>query len=206
MNAQSMRKSRRAFCRRNKSQRGAGLGNSYTFGAPVGEVANYRASVVPMSSCGDASRPGFLSGMTPKGLPGLSGGRRRDEVAYLNDTSAVDYPDAAPSENTQMGGRYTTGFEVTGPGIPLATHTSIPCDVSTQNPLNQGYDIKSLVTSTGAQSLSPAPLKGGKRKGSRKSRKGSRKSRKGSRKSRKGSRKSRKGSRKSRKGSRKSRK
>jgi len=202
-----MRKSRRAFCRRNKSQRGAGLGNSYTFGAPVGEVANYRASVVPMSSCGDASRPGFLSGMTPKGLPGLSGGRRRDEVAYLNDTSAVDYPDAAPSENIQMGGRYTTGFEVTGPGIPLATHTSIPCDVSTQNPLNQGYDIKSLVTSTGAQSLSPAPLKGGKRKGPRKSRKTTRKAKKSSRKgSRKGSRKSRKGSRKSRKGRKASRK
>lgn len=203
MNFQSMRKSRRASCRRNKSQRGAGLGNSYSFGAPVGEVANYRASVVPISSCGDTSRPGFLSGMTPKGLPGLSGGRRRDDVAYLNDTTEVDYPDAAPSNMNQMGGRYTTGFEVTGPGIPLATHTSIPCDVSTQNPLNQGYDIKSLVTSTGAQSLSPAPLKGGKRKSRKASRKAKKSSRKGSRKSRKGSRK---GSHKSRKGARNSRK
>lgn len=203
MNAQSMRKNRRrAFCRRNKSMRGGGLGNSYSFGPAVGEVANYRASVVPMSSCGDASRPGFLSGITPKGLPGLSGGRRRNDVEYLTDTTAVDYPDAMTTN--QMGGRYTTGFEVTGPGIPLATHTSIPCDVATQNPLNQGYDIKSLVTSTGAQSLSPAPLKGGKRK-SRKTRK-LRKSKKAMRKSRKGSRKSRKGSRKSRKGRKGSRK
>lgn len=196
MNANAQRKSRRERCRRNKSQRGAGLGNSYSFGPAVGEVNNFRASVVPYSSCGDSSaRPGFLNASTPTGLPGLSGGRRRDEVVDLMDSTMVDYPDAASPEN-QMGGRYTTDFEVTGPGIPLANHPSIPNNVATQNPLNQGYDIRSLVTSTGAQAALPAPLKGGKRK-TRKTRKSKSKSKK-TRKSRK-SKKSKKASRKQRK-------
>lgn len=106
-----------------RGQRGGGLGQSYTFGAPIVAGLGNAAEVVPMSSCGAAARPGMIA--TPStglGLPGLAGGARR--------------------ARTQKGGRYS--FDLSAPvagGTPWGTGIpqvmKIPCEGSVPNPLNQ---------------------------------------------------------------------
>ena len=187
--------------------RGGGLGNTYTFGAPI--VANLDAgqTVVPQSSCMAADRFGTVPvPTTGLGLPGMSGGRRR--------------------ALRQRGGRYSFDLSAPAPGAAapwaggIPPVMRIPCESSstTANVLNAvqkggvggidsafyaaptaGYTNtpSTWVGSTGAPSLlqtpyeartmNPACLKtGGARRGNRTSRKGrkGRKGRKASRKSR----------------------
>lgn len=104
-------------------QQGGGLGQSYTFGAPIVAGLGNAAEVVPFSSCMATPRPGEVSlPLKGLGLPGLSGGGKR---------------------RRQRGGRYTFDLsqQIT-PGAPWAggipQAVRIPCEGNTPNPLNPG--------------------------------------------------------------------
>jgi hypothetical protein len=63
-----------------KRQRGGNLGQSYAFGGPItpGAPIGNTAEVLPMSSCMATQRFGEISyPTTGLGLPGMSGGKRR---------------------------------------------------------------------------------------------------------------------------------
>jgi hypothetical protein len=126
------RRSKKSYTRRARSrsrratQRGGGLGQSYSFGAPIVPGLGNAAEVVPMSSCLAATRPGMVAApSTGLGLPGLAGGGRRRRART----------------RTQKGGRYSfdlstpvAGGAPWGTGIPQVMR--IPCEGSTHNPLN----------------------------------------------------------------------
>ncbi len=127
-----MRSNRRTRNRKSRSQRGGGLGNSYTFGAPIVPGLGNSAEVIPFSSCLATQRFGTVPTPTSGlGLPGLSGGarRRRDKKTR--------------KQRKQRGGRYSFDLsqQIT-PGAPWAGGipqvVRIPCEGSTPNPLNPG--------------------------------------------------------------------
>lgn len=111
--------------RKTKKQRGGG----YSFGPAItaGTVNNYGQAVVPYAKytpdCVAAAKSDTLGYSGPRGLPGLSGGRRRLR---------------------QSGGRYgfvsADGAAISGPPSMggLAPMSRIPCESSTPNPLNPG--------------------------------------------------------------------
>jgi len=178
-----------------RRQRGGNLGNIVTFGGPItpGAPIGNTAEVIPQSSCLATPRFGEISfPTTGLGLPGMSGGRRK-----------------------QRGGRYSFDLSAPAPGAaaPWAGGPPpvmrIPCEAAIHNPLNPvqmggvggidsafyaaptaGYTNtpSSWVGSTGAPSLLQTPYEarttppvcfktgGGRRKVSRKNkRKASRK-------------------------------
>ncbi len=70
---------RRAKCKRNRKQMGGAIGGVVTFApASVGTLINNPLAVGSSSSCLAAPRPGLLSGVASNGLPGMSGGRRKN--------------------------------------------------------------------------------------------------------------------------------
>ena len=98
--------------RRSRKQGGGGLGNGYTFGAPIVNGLGQSAQVIPTSSCmATPDRFGMVSSpMGSQGLPGFKGGAR---------------------SRKQRGGRYT--FDLSAPvgsgpmgGIPPVVR--IPCN------------------------------------------------------------------------------
>ena len=128
----------RKGCRRNRRQLGGNTGQSYTLGEPlVAGNPGLGAVVLPFSSCGNAVAPGYLQGVTPRGLPGFAGGRR--------------------SRKRQQGGVYAAGAPVvTGAGsIAYLPRVYSGCGegaFATQNSLNQH----------GASTLTAPPaMKGG---------------------------------------------
>ena len=138
---------RRNSTRRNRKQRGAGW--AFT-GATIPGVNNYGQVNTPIGDCRAATPPGFISApYEMKGLPGMSGGRRRTR------------------RTRQSGGRYT--FDLANPapdaaapwagGIPPVQR--IACEGSTPNPLNMGPHTPS--TAPPAPSGTDFFLKGGKR-------------------------------------------
>jgi hypothetical protein len=111
---------------RTRRYRGGGLGNGYTFGAPIVSNLDAGQTVVPQSSCMAEVRPGYISNPgTASGLPGMGGGGKRSKRT-----------------KRQRGGRY--GFDLSasanfggtpwGSGIPQVM--SIPCESARANPLN----------------------------------------------------------------------
>ena len=113
---------RRAKCKRN--QRGGSLGNTYGFTPSSyggsGTIAN-PLTWSTSSSCVGEARPGFMAaGFTgAKGLPGMSGGKRRN----------------ASKLKKQSGGRYGfDGSNLTGVGAPWgsarASVEHVPCEAS----------------------------------------------------------------------------
>jgi hypothetical protein len=108
-----------------KRQRGGNLGQSYAFGGPItpGAPIGNTAEVLPMSSCMATQRFGEISyPTTGLGLPGMSGGKRRQEGGrYSFDLSAPVPAAAAPWAG----------------GPPPVMR--IPCEssITTANPLNQ---------------------------------------------------------------------
>ncbi len=130
--------------RKTKRMRGGGLGNSYSFGAPIVAGLGNSAEVVPMSSCLAATRPGMVSTPTSGlGLPGLSGGARRRRRG---------------TRRLQRGGRYS--FDLSAPvagGTPWGTGIPpvmrIPCEAATPNPLNHGAMRGGAATGLGGSSL-----------------------------------------------------
>lgn len=187
--------------------RGGGLGNGYTFGAPIIGGIDAGQTVVPQSSCMAEVRPGYISNPgTSSGLPGMGGGGKRRRGTRGKRTKR------------QRGGRYgfdlsaaaTFGGTPSTSGIPQVM--AIPCESARANPLNAvqmggvggidsafyaaptaGYSNmpSTWVGATGAPSLlqtpydartlNPACLKtGGGRRGSRRRRsRGHKKSRRG---------------------------
>jgi len=117
--------SSRSSCKRN--QHGGGLGSSYEFKVPsfAPSVQNPIA-MHTVSSCGTVPITP-LTNTGPKGLPGMSGGRRKGK-----------------SRKVQRGGRY--GFGVAdgiggtpwGTGIASAVH--IPCEASRQPHVSSDAD------------------------------------------------------------------
>lgn len=131
---------RRSRCKRNNSQAGGGLGGVVEFKAdPLGPTVNNTLAWTKGSSCLDAtaSRPGFLSGgVTPQGLPGMSGGKRSGLRRRGRKGSRKGSRKASRKNYVQSGGRY--GFDagsaaVIG-GTPstsgYAPVSSIPCEAS----------------------------------------------------------------------------
>ena len=105
----SYKKSRTS--RRNRKQGGGGLGNGYTFGAPIVAGLGQSAEVIPTSSCmATADRFGMVSPpMGSQGLPGFKGGAR---------------------SRKQRGGRYTFDLSDTvgrGPMGGISSAVRIPC-------------------------------------------------------------------------------
>ena len=113
--ARSRRLSRRRGCRRNRFQRGGGLGQSYGFAGsvdPTNPGLGNAAQVVPFSSCQNATSPGYLSTYSKVGLPGFAGGSRRHRR----------------NRKRMNGGTYTHGFEVVSPNqIALTTNNYSGC-------------------------------------------------------------------------------
>jgi hypothetical protein len=130
--------------RKTKRMRGGGLGQSYSFGAPIVPGLGNSAEVVPMSSCLAATRPGMVSTPTSGlGLPGLSGGARRRRRG---------------TRRLQRGGRYS--FDLSAPvagGTPWGTGIPpvmrIPCEAATPNPLNHSAMRGGAAGGLGASSL-----------------------------------------------------
>jgi len=111
-----------------KRYRGGGLGQSYTFGAPIIAGTDAGQTVVPQSSCMAEVRPGTI--MNPgvgSGLPGMGGGGRRKKQTR---------------RRYQRGGRYgfDLGSSATFGGLPgtsgIPQVMSIPCESARVNPLN----------------------------------------------------------------------
>jgi len=105
----SYKKSRTS--RRSRKQGGGGLGNGYTFGAPIVAGLGQSAEVIPTSSCmATADRFGMISSpMGSQGLPGFKGGAR---------------------SRKQRGGRYTFDLSDTvgrGPMGGISSAVRIPC-------------------------------------------------------------------------------
>lgn len=125
-----MKTSRKSKCKRN--QLGGGLGNSITF-APGSPLVNNDLSWKSTSSCLAQERFGFLpNGYTgPKGLPGMSGGRRKRRSLRRHSKSKKHHS----RRRVQKGGRYSMGqFDGVGMGTPwgsgLAPTIPIPCEAS----------------------------------------------------------------------------
>ena len=133
--------------RRSRKQYGGGW--AFT-GATLPGVNNYGQINTPIGDCRATSPPGFISPpYAQKGLPGLSGGKRR----------------------TMKGGRY--GFDLANPvpgaaapwagGIPPVQR--IACEGSTPNPLNPGPHTPSTAPpAPSGNSFLTFPLSGGRRK------------------------------------------
>ena len=75
-----MPNTRRRSCKRNNKQYGGGLGGISTFSPPsFGHLVNSPMASGVGSSCLAEPRPGFITGYTPQGLPGMAqaGGSRK---------------------------------------------------------------------------------------------------------------------------------
>lgn len=96
---------------RTNTQNGGGLGNSYTFGAPIIPGIDAGQTVVPQSSCMATTPPGFIA--NPRmgaGLPGMGGGGRRRGTRRGRGRRG-----AGRSRRRQRGGRYS--FDLTDSSI-----------------------------------------------------------------------------------------
>lgn len=112
-----MKTSRKSRCKRN--QTGGGLGGVVQF-SPGSPLINNDLSWKAGSSCLAEQRFGFLpNGYTgPKGLPGMSGGRRLENPRKKSKRSRR----LSRRNNIQTGGRYSMGeFDGVGMGTPYTS-------------------------------------------------------------------------------------
>lgn len=136
------RKVRKSF--RHSKKRGAGysVGPEYV---SAGNLVNNRYPG-PNDCAGVPTRFG-LANVTPRGLPGLSGGKRRGRKAI-------------------RGGRYASTFQELSPnGVGMSSYTtvgSIPCERGTTNSLNPNPNgIQSMTTlpkMSGGANIAPASV------------------------------------------------
>jgi hypothetical protein len=137
-----MRKSRS-----NKKQAGGGLGAGWGFQPSTqDQIISNPIVATPIGNCREVApsmRPGFLvGGVTPRGLPGMSGGKRKNRKSKKVNRKASRKSKKATRKASrkynQLGGRY--GFDadiasVIG-GTPstsgYAPISSIPCEASRQ--------------------------------------------------------------------------
>jgi len=150
----------------NRRSRKSGGGWGYT-GQTLPGVSNYGQVNTPIGDCRAAQPSGWISSFSPKGLPGLSGGRRRVRGGGFNNdgTNQINGTGNLASNNTlnddelvanQSGGRYS--FDLADPqpgaaapwagGIPPVQR--IPCESAstTANSLNKhmggGFGFKNF--------------------------------------------------------------
>ena len=123
--------------RSKRNQRGGGLGGGWGFPLHQARISEINNPIVadPIGNCREAVRPGMVS-VTPRGLPGMSGGKRRKHRKLSKKHRKVNRK--GTRRYNQAGGRY--GFDaglasVIG-GTPstsgYAPITSIPCEASRQ--------------------------------------------------------------------------
>jgi hypothetical protein len=135
-----MRKSR---CKRN--QGGGGLGGGWGFTPSTqDQIISNPIVATPIGNCREVApsmRPGFLvGGVTPRGLPGMSGGRRYKGKGSRKSKKSK----RGTRKYNQAGGRY--GFDATDAslygGTPstsgYAPVSSIPCEASRQTVPDSG--------------------------------------------------------------------
>jgi hypothetical protein len=96
-----------------KSQRGGGLGAGWGFTFPQASThqINNELVVDKIGNCREAVRPGMVS-VTPRGLPGMSGGKRRKNrkgSRKMNRKGSRKMNRKASRKYRQSGGRY--GFD-----------------------------------------------------------------------------------------------
>jgi hypothetical protein len=127
-----------------KHQKGGGLGAGWGFEPSTqDQIINNPTVATPIGNCREVApsmRPGFLvGGVTPRGLPGMSGGRRRkSKKNYRKKTRKHRKGNRRTRRYQQAGGRY--GFDATDAalygGTPstsgYAPISSIPCEASRQ--------------------------------------------------------------------------
>ena len=138
----------------NRRNRKSGGGWGFT-GQSLPGVSNYGQVNTPIGDCRAAQPSGYISSFSPKGLPGLSGGRRVRGGGFNNDdTEEINGTGNLANNNTlideelvanQSGGRYS--FDLSDPqpgsaapwagGIPPVQR--IPCESAstTANSLNK---------------------------------------------------------------------
>jgi hypothetical protein len=134
---------RNSRCKRNQRQAGGGLGGVVEFKADsVNQLVNNGLAWTKGSSCLDAtaSRPGYIEGgVTPRGLPGMSGGKRRArKSSRKNRKNRKGSRKNRRTNIFQSGGRY--GFDAgsasviggTPWGSSYAPVSAIPCEASRQ--------------------------------------------------------------------------
>lgn len=145
---------------RKYNRRYSGGGWGFT-GQTLPGVSNYGQVNTPMGDCRAQQPPGYISSYSGKGLPGLSGGRRRNKRGGYNENQ-VNGTGALANNNTvddeelvanQSGGRYS--FDLAEPlpgsaapwagGIP--TVQRIPCEGAVHNSLNKqmgGFSLRNV--------------------------------------------------------------
>lgn len=138
----------------NRRSRKSGGGWGFT-GQSLPGVSNYGQINTPIGDCRAAQPSGYISSFSPRGLPGLSGGRRLKGGAFNNDdTEEINGTGSLANNSTlideelvanQSGGRYS--FDLAAPqpgaaapwagGIPPVQR--IPCESAstTANSLNK---------------------------------------------------------------------
>ncbi len=178
-------KNRKSLRRSRRKSRGGGysdIPNSNTMINP-GNIPHDQYSGAGKDCAGVPMRPGYLTSMSPSGLPGLSGlrgGRRRNKYKGGGASYPVTnpklppvsssltpkpsyFPDTTGKGGTVMnmaGGRY--GFfpgdgplnPINGVGTSPAPFSSIPCERGTSNPLNPNPN--------GVQQMTTAPFVSGR--------------------------------------------
>jgi hypothetical protein len=142
-----------------KYNRYSGGGWGFT-GQTLPGVSNYGQVNTPLGDCRAQQPPGYISSYSGKGLPGLSGGRRRKTKRggynenQVNGTGALaNTSDDEELVANQSGGRYS--FDLAQPlpgsaapwagGIP--TVQRIPCEGAVHNPLNKqmgGFSLRNV--------------------------------------------------------------
>ena len=142
----------RTRCARNRMNGGA-LGQGYHLGSEM--LTRGYAAIEPYSTCGAVARPGMMStdvtGSMTKGLPGLSGGGKRNSRRGKR------------KGKSQRGGRYEAvmsgaEFEAMGPrGGMMATAGRMPCEAGQGSALPSPTTITAPLLKGGAQ-LAPAPF------------------------------------------------
>jgi hypothetical protein len=145
---------------RKYNRRYSGGGWGFT-GQTLPGVSNYGQVNTPIGDCRAQQPPGYISSYSSKGLPGLSGGRRRNmrggyDENQINGTGALANNNTLMDEElvaNQSGGRYS--FDLAEPlpgsaapwagGIP--TVQRIPCEGAVHNPLNKqmgGFSMRNV--------------------------------------------------------------
>ena len=143
---------------RKYNRRYSGGGWGFT-GQTLPGVSNYGQVNTPMGDCRAQQPPGYISSYSGKGLPGLSGGRRRNKRGGFNENQVngtgalANTVDDEELVANQSGGRYS--FDLAQPlpgsaapwagGIP--TVQRIPCEGAVHNPLNKqmgGFSLRNV--------------------------------------------------------------
>jgi len=165
-----------------RKSRGGGFSTGPDMVSP-GNAIYHQYEGSGMDCAGTPMRPGFIDSYSGKGLPGLSGGRRKRhtrhgkrrthggtqlQTAFIGDMTGLSAPGVpphpVPQAAGQKGGRYEVnpGPIVAGSAIGMSGPSPfqrIACETGTYNELNGSREVQVATTAI--------PIKGGKRRSKR---------------------------------------